>query len=203
MPRLTLAARAVFVFAAGFALVAVSPSSAIRAVQKIEPPRRILIIRHAEKPPPEDNSPNLNAVGKQRAEALYQLFTASKQRPNPFPSPDFLFAAQNSKTTFRSAQTVAPLAEKLKLPVDSRFTKDDCAMLAREILTNPKYSGKTILIAWRHGTLPALAKELGASAPETWKDAVFDRVWEITYDASGKASFQDRPQRLLPGDSKK
>jgi hypothetical protein len=29
---------------------------------------------------------------------------------------------------------------------------------------------------------------------------VFDRVWQITYDAEGKAAFIDLPQRLLPGD---
>ena len=35
------------------------------------------------------------------------------------------------------------------------------------------------------------------------EDTVFDRVWQITYDDQGNATFRDRPQRLLPGDSEK
>ena len=44
----------------------------------------MLLIRHAEKPPPEANSVHLNAEGKKRAEALPRLFEASASRPNPF-----------------------------------------------------------------------------------------------------------------------
>ena len=40
-------------------------------------------------------------------------------------------------------------------------------------------------------------------SPAKQKDEVFDRVWVLTWDARGKVAFQNLPQRLLPGDSKK
>src|SRR5438128_1299224 len=54
-------------------------------------PARILIIRHAEKPPEGDPSIDLNAQGKERAKALHKLFETSKSRPVPFAKPDFIF----------------------------------------------------------------------------------------------------------------
>ena len=76
--------------------------------------------------------------------------------------------------------------------------------LRKELFGNKKYRGKTVLVCWHHGTIPALAKALGATGyPEEWKDEVFDRVWQITYDREGKATFTDRPQRLLKRDSEK
>ena len=63
---------------------------------------------------------------------------------------------------------------------------------------------KTILISWRHSTIPDLAKTLGAtSAPAKWEDNVYDRVWQLSFDDNGKVAFLNRPQRLLPGDADK
>jgi hypothetical protein len=68
------------------------------------------------------------------------------------------------------------------------------------LLSDPKYAGKTVLIAWHHGKLPALAKALGAKdVPEKWDDGVFNRVWEITYE-KGVAKFSDLPENALPED---
>ena len=146
----------------------------------------------------------LNEKGRERAEALRQLFEKSDARPEPFPVPDFLFAGANTKKSHRSTETIAPLAKRLRLAVNDRFDKDDYSLLARELLRNPKYAGKSILIAWGHGTIPELAQALGANiAVKHWKDEVFDRVWQITFDDNGKATFADRAQYLMVGDSKK
>ena len=167
-------------------------------------PRQILIIRHAEKPPADAMSTDLNAEGKERAEALHKLFEKSDKRPMPFDTPDFIFATRNSKKSHRPVETVTPLAKKLKLTINSEFTNADEEKLAEELFGNPKYAGKTILIAWHHGTTPALAGKLKATGyPESWKDEVFDRVWQITYDEKGKATYADRPQHLMPKDSEK
>jgi hypothetical protein len=75
--------------------------------------------------------------------------------------------------------------------------------LRDELFGNAKYFGKTILISWRHSTLPELARTLDASnVPAKWTDEVFDRVWQINYDDQGRATFRDRPQRLLAKDAK-
>src|SRR5262249_29096526 len=149
-------------------------------------------------------SPHLSPEGAKRAELLHKLFEASPNRADPFPKPDFIFAAHESKMSNRCNETVAPLAKQLKLDVNSHFANEDFAKLAHELLHKPKYADKTILVCWHHGLLPALAAQLKAKdLPETWKAQVFDRVWEITYGRDGRATWRDRPQQLLAGDSAK
>jgi hypothetical protein len=184
-------------------------------------PQYILIIRHAEKTGDKDDV-HLSKPGQERAEALYKLFEASMERPEPFPTPDYIFAASNSKDSQRPIETVTPLAKKLKQTINDNFEsklpaelspKDGTAKTAKgtgmlglrdDIFGEKKYFGKTILVSWRHGTIPELAKTLKATkVPAKWEDNVFDRVWQITFDDEGNATFVDRPQRLMPGDAEK
>lgn len=166
-------------------------------------PKCVLIIRHAEKPPEEAKSPDLNDVGKKRAAALPGLFQKAAGRPDPLPVPDVIFAAKDSGKSRRPSLTAAPLAAKMRLKINAEFEDDEeTTKLAKELLTK-KYAGKTVLVSWRHSNIPALAKALGAGGPLDWKDAVYDRVWKITYDAQGHATLEDLPQRLLPGDAEK
>jgi hypothetical protein len=184
-------------------------------------PQQVLIIRHAEKTGEKDDI-HLSREGKERAEVLYRLFVASKDRPAPFPTPDFVFAAIRHKVSQRPLETVTPLAERLKLPINQTYdsklsskvskkgVKDNAAKnpgpleLRDEIFGQPKYYGKVILVSWRHSTISDLAKALKASnVPAKWEDHDFDRVWQISYDDQGNATFLDRPQRLLPGDAEK
>src|SRR5579862_5355950 len=83
-------------------------------------PQQILIIRHAEKTGDKDDI-HLSKAGQERAEVLYKLFEASKERPEPFPTPDFIFAASKSKDSNRPIETVTPLAKKLKLTIIDTF----------------------------------------------------------------------------------
>jgi hypothetical protein len=155
-------------------------------------------------------------MGKQRANRLPALFDKSVARPDPLPTPDFLFATHNSDASHRPLETVTPLAAKLKLPInrDYRNTLDSVTKKGKEakgindlhdeLFAKEKYAGKTVLISWHHGTIPDLAKALKATqAPAKWNGAVFDRVWHLSYDDKGKVTFTDRPQRLLPDDTKK
>ena len=161
-------------------------------------PKHVLIIRHAEKPPEEENSIHLSFKGRERANELYRLFKASDDRPVLMAAPDFIFAAKMSKNSNRSVETVTPLARRLKRSINAEYDDEDFEKLAREILENRKYSEKTILISWHHSSIPELANRLKAEgAPKKWKDAVFDRVWQIDYDKTGQATFQDFPQQLF------
>ncbi len=47
------------------------------------------------------------------------------------------------------------------MPINSSCPNENFAALTREIRENRKYAGKTILIAWHHGMIPQLAKQLG------------------------------------------
>lgn len=166
-------------------------------------PKAILIIRHAEKPA-DDAATGLSPEGKKRAEALPELFKKTASRPDPFPAPDFIIATKASKHSNRPVETVTPLAEALGLEVDSRFANDDLTKLAEEVYTKPKYGGKTVLVCWHHGHIPELATVLGATGvPDRWRDAVFDRVWVVTFGGKGENTpLARRPQALMPGDAK-
>lgn len=166
-------------------------------------PHAILLIRHAEKPD-DPTDVHLSPTGRKRAEALPDLFAKSAARPDPLPRPDVIFAAAASKRSNRSAETVAPLAKALKLDVHTKYDSDDYAKLAAELRSDARYDGKTVLVCWHHGTLPELAAALGATGvPEKWKDAAFDRVWVVTFDAAGKGRpLARRAQALMPGDTK-
>jgi phosphohistidine phosphatase SixA len=163
-------------------------------------PGQVLIIRHAEKP--DGDSADLSPEGQKRAEALPRLFMKSADRPDPFPTPDFIFATKMSKDSNRPIETVTPLAKSLNLDINARFADAEYAQLAAELLTNPRYTGKTVLVCWHHGKIRELAQELKvADVPEHWRDTMFDGVWVITYkDGNGK--LKKRHQGLMPGDEK-
>ena len=177
--------------------------------QEIARPAMILLIRHAEKPEEGDPpSAHLTAKGMERANALQALFTTGRP-PGRFPPPDFIFATKHAEgpnetgdeKSYRPIETVQSYANSRQITLNTDFTDKDVASLAAKILSDPTYSGKVLLICWHQGKLPNLAKELKADAPDNWKKKIFDRVWQITYDAQGNAKFQDFPQQLLPGDS--
>ena len=132
-------------------------------------PKAIYIIRHAEKPDSDSNSdsdadsnpdPNLTPKGIERAKALVHVI------PDHFCTPDFIFATAPSKHSNRPIETVTPLAKALNMPILDPYASADFANLAHDLLTDPKYSAKTILICWHHGKLPALAQALGARLPQ-------------------------------------
>jgi phosphohistidine phosphatase SixA len=159
-------------------------------------PHIVMIIRHAEKPEGEKD-PNLSPQGFERAKALATVI------PDHFPRPDFLIATKKSKSSARPIETITPLSKALRETIESNFKDEQYAELAHLVLTDPKYGGKVVLIAWHHGKIPQLAKALGVKdAPDKWNSQVFDRVWEITYE-NGVANWQDLPQKALSGDSDK
>jgi broad specificity phosphatase PhoE len=157
----------------------------------------VLIIRHAEKPDETTDAkdPNLAKKGFERADAL------AKALPERFGRPDFLIATHRSKGSNRPVETITPLARALHEEIDASLADDQFAEVAKELLNEPKYAGKVVLIAWHHGKIPQLARALGVvNAPGQWDSRVFDRVWKITFEA-GKAKLTDLPQKALPGDS--
>jgi broad specificity phosphatase PhoE len=158
-------------------------------------PHVILIIRHAEKTGSKTDF-DLSKRGYERADAL------AKAIPAHFPKPDYLIATKKSKSSNRPVETITPLGEALHEPVEAKYKNKEFEQLAIELLTDPKYAGKTVLISWHHGNIPDLAHALGAKdAPKEWGDDVFDRVWQLTYE-KGAAKWKDLPEDALPGDSK-
>ena len=191
----------------------VTSASEAGGKQTGKPPRHLLLIRHAEKPD-DDHDIHLTSRGAARAAALPSLFLippAFPTKPAPFPTPDFLFATKASHKSNRPVETVTPLARALgDMDIHKKHADDDFPAVVDHIFGAAKYAGKTVLICWHHGKLPKLAlaivvrakngDKLKGVVPKHWGDAVFDRVWQITFDGQGEAAFTDRPQRLLFGD---
>lgn len=162
-----------------------------------QPPATILLIRHAEKP---ESGIDLASAGFARAKMLPELFGGTAF-PHTLPRPDFLFATHVSKNSNRPVETITPLSEALGLPISHEIADKDYAVLVTELMSG-KYAGRVVLVAWHHGSIPGLARALGAAPPyDPWPETQFDRVWRIDYKA-GKAVLTDLPQGLMAGDSK-
>lgn len=145
-------------------------------------PARIILIRHAEAPA-DPNDPHLSSVGVKRAERLVSFITTDPAMTK-FGLPVAVFATQTTKhdNGQRTQETVAPLARALKLRVQTPSLGKDYTVAAKEILANPAYAGKTVIICWNHEEIPQLAAALGVRPePPKWKGKVFDLVYVITY----------------------
>jgi hypothetical protein len=155
----------------------------------VPPPAYIVLIRHAEKPA-DPNDPHLSRAGVKRAEQLVSFITTDPAMIR-IGLPVAVFATHTTKDYDgqRTQETVAPLARALKLPVQTPYLGKDYAELAKLILANPKYAGKTVLICWNHEQITQLVVALGVTPePSKWKGSVFDRVYIISYH-DGKAAL--------------
>lgn len=155
-------------------------------------PAQVILITHAEPTPSEST---LSLRGRERAAAYIPFFKGSPD-VNFNGLPSAIFASSHL-----TALTVQPLASDLEIPVNSRHTST--TDLAQEILTNPDYEGHTVLICRPAAEIPTLAKALGVKKhPKKWSEESHDRLWVVSFNELGEASFQNLPQKLLYGDSK-
>jgi hypothetical protein len=175
--------------------------------------RRIMVIRHAEKPSLDetvhgvtvDGVPNpdeLSVRGWQRAGALVRLFAPLDGVTGAgICTPDFLFAqglTQHARSV-RAPHTLGPLAALLGKAISTEFSKGQEEQLAGALraLTGP------VLVAWEHRAICVLANFLMGDdqhTPQTWPDDCFDVVWVFESGDGCSWSFSQVPQLLLAGD---
>jgi phosphohistidine phosphatase SixA len=146
-------------------------------------PSRIILMRHADKPDNPDDE-DLSQAGFARAEHLVTYI------PQTFGKPDYIMASAHSKHSNRPTETVTPLAASLGINVEHDFENDDFEDLVDEIFSEAEFHGKTIVICWHHGKLPAIAALLGAPAgsyPDPWPEDTYNLILDFHYDPnSGK-----------------
>jgi len=171
-------------------------------------PKRIMFIRHAEKPhePPcenddgvkksgETDKESLTVRGWQRAGALAHFFSSQLPvRPNVI----FASGIGTDSKSHRPKQTVTPLAELIKMDVNTNHLKNDLKPLIDDVRTQTG----TVLVAWEHQLIPSLVGQLpnAPMVPHKWPDDRFDIVWVLDTDGADW-KFSQIPQMLLAGDS--
>ena len=162
-------------------------------------PAQVILIRHAEKPA---SGNELNSQGWQRAKALVYFFkhTPSMTRFGT-PAAIYAMAPKGPNGSLRPIQTVTPLADSLGLKINSSYKKGELAGLVGNIMSNSAYNGKMVLICWEHNIIPEIVKDFGWNAAPQWDGNSFDRAWVLNFNGNSVVSFEDIPQRLLPGDS--
>jgi broad specificity phosphatase PhoE len=176
---------------------------------------KIMVIRHAEKPAEsgfptgvletgEQDPESLTVRGWERAGALLCFFapTAGGLQYPDIAQPQFLFASGTGKRSdsLRPQQTIKPLSEKLKLSVNTDYSKGEEKDLVAHVLG---CSG-VVLICWQHEYISNIANEiLGETiTPQNWPKSRFDLVWVFDLNPiSGKYNFKQIPQLLLASDS--
>ncbi|TCK16628.1 hypothetical protein EV667_4398 [Ancylobacter aquaticus] len=181
-------------------------------------PKRIVIVRHGEK----HTALTLCGLGKERAKALAAQYLSptspmSLIRDDP---PAAILAM-----TLHTVETARPIARawnmKLVAPPigyvpirNNRFFNSKLNVVnrdvARDLLENPRWHGKTVVMVWEHFHIAsaALEKEFAGEevtlrqllhldrvkgvkggVPDTWPDSNYNFFWVLTYD---------RPQDSVP-----
>ncbi|HKY41805.1 MAG TPA: hypothetical protein VJM50_01815 [Pyrinomonadaceae bacterium] len=187
---------------------------------------KIMIIRHAEKPPPNPPPNGVNSAGEiasdslivqgwQRAGALVVLFAPSKgplQHPD-LATPQHIYATSSPNDEGnRPEETVMPLLDKLQTAAGQLignfgFQSGD----VKDVAASARNCQGVVLISWPHGQIPDLAKQIPLSPNNKhpvptgkWPSDRFDMVWVFDLDTSsnpGGYTFKQVPQLLLAGDS--
>lgn len=180
-------------------------------------PSVVAILRHGEKQVLLDSDGNpvykngviqytekLSDRGWQRAGALAYFFSLNPDY-TCFGKPAAIFAGNIDKQnqSVRPIDTITPLANNLGMKVSHQYSDPEYKKMVDFIKTSKKYDGKYIIICFEHYHIPLIANAFGVTqAPKTWDNTVFDRVWVFKFDEKGKVlSFENRPQRLMFGDS--
>lgn len=174
-----------------------------------------MLLRHAEKPA-KDNAPygvtrkgdrskeSLEVRGWQRAGALANLFVPANgysQHPS-LVKPQFLYASKplRRKGSRRPMETIAPLAEKLGVKINSEFQRSDVESMIEDVFA----CKGVVLICWQREYIPEIASLILGNkkvAPSEWPENRFDMIWVFDlHRSSSTYRFQQVPQNLLGGD---
>jgi len=163
-------------------------------------PAQIILFRHGEKPE-DPEAVHLSKAGEKRAKELVPFLTTDLELTK-HGLPVALYATRTTRHGHgqRTQETIAPLSAQLHIPIESPYLSEEYAELAKSILANPKFHGKTVLICWTHEFIPQLATALGVQPqPPKWKDSVYDRIYLISYH-QGHATLHDLPQNFSGAD---
>ena len=182
------------IVAVGLGLAVSSMAQDVSATTNGTTVETIVCIRHGEKP--RGGLGQLNIRGLNRSLALPKVLLAK------FGAPQFIFAPNptqkvdgNKYYYVRPLATIEPTAIQCGLPVNTEFGYQDIRGLESE-LNKPEYQNATIFVAWEHGLLDELGKDMvkdnggDVSQVPDWPGKEFDQifVFKITRE-NGQKKF--------------
>ncbi|CAE8589456.1 unnamed protein product [Polarella glacialis] len=176
----------------------------------------IFLVRHCDKNPPWSKDPTpktiCKAEGLFRGQNLARVFGPG----GSFPVPRRLYARQLAEGKFanRDLFLLWPLAQRLGVMVNTSFSEDDMLGLAEALLAEkeamcdaePKRREHSVLVSWKHCSIPALAQALGCHADRCttcWDDGDFETVLWLKYTTLARSgawnlSFQLGSEEFHP-----
>ncbi|GAC1564419.1 MAG: hypothetical protein NVS3B17_20010 [Vulcanimicrobiaceae bacterium] len=181
------------------------------------PPRKIMIVRHGEKPTQDGVPPfgvdetgatdfhSLSVRGWQRAGALVEFFKRPRY-PEKISTPKYIYAAAPavkdgaSPHGVRAIQTVTPLAAAL--PPGMKPTATWGLFEEDRLATELRSLDGDVLIAWEHKRISVIVRELcpnNTAVPE-WDGRRFDLVWVLDLNGETYGDPTVVAQALLDGD---
>ena len=124
---------------------------------------------------------SLTVRGWQRAGSLVALLSPRPGNSNAAvaATPSHLFASRVGETTSQSRrprETLEPLSEHLRTPIDDRFLKSEIDGLVAAL----RASDGPVVVAWEHKVIPLISAALTghpAMTPTTWPDDRLDVCW--------------------------
>jgi hypothetical protein len=175
-------------------------------------PAKIIILRHGEK----QDAFALCDVGVQRSLALSVQYLGKGAKDSLFasgetPAAFFVITLHTLELASPAAQTwAAPLIDYSAVPIKNNPLGDSEAVLnvrtqqaAADVLTNPLYNGKTVVLVWEHKHIASkklekaypgqqvtlrqllgLDKLAGNPVPDKWEGDNYDYFWIVTYGNS-------------------
>ena len=152
----------------------------------------IIIVRHGDKYRGKYHGKFLDPKGYVRAVRLLQWYKTKWGK-----APDYIFATNPvlhgpgstiwNKASFREIQTVAPLSNYYKMPVEHPVVETDVNGFVNILKNGEQYNGKTIFVCWDSYNIPLIVKQLGATGnvPQ-WPSDDFDSAYILTFTEEGK-----------------
>ena len=150
--------------------------------------RKVVIIRHGEKP---DQGDNLNCQGLNRALKLVNVLHQKLGTPNDVYVP--AINTGKSTSTARMYQTIVPFAVKYNVNINSKYDVKD----AENLVNSVKKKSGTVLLVWEHKAVEDILKNFGIKNPPEWKDDDFDTMLIITF-SKGKALLAKDRENITP-----
>ena len=77
------------------------------------------------------------------------------------------------------------MSKQIGVPINATFADQDYRALAYEIVSQPRFTGKLVLICWHHGNIPSLMLALRAKPdefPDPWDPTIFNLILRLDYN---------------------